>query len=40
METLIQVLVSAIFTEAKQNHGFIFTGGNINFVFKIRLLGF
>ena len=40
MEKLIRVLVSTIFAEAKQNHGFIFIGGKINFVFKIRLLIF
>ena len=40
MEKLIRVLVSTIFAEAKQNRVFIFTGGNINFVFRIRLLGF
>ena len=39
MEKLIGVLVSTIFAEAKQNHGFInFTGENIDFVFKIRIL--
>ena len=40
MEKLIRVLVSTIFAEAKQNHGFNFIGGNIKFVFKIRVLGF
>ena len=41
MENLIGVLVSIIFAEAKQNHVFInFTGENIDFVFKIRLLRF
>ena len=41
MEKVIGVLVSTILAEAKQSHGFInFTGENIDFVFKIRLLRF
>ena len=41
MEKLIGVLVSTIFGEVKQNHGFInFTGENIDFVFKLGFYDF
>ena len=40
MEKLSPVLDSTIFLATKQNLGFIYVRGDVNFVFTIRLLGF